>query len=610
MNLERRQKYTGQGRTAIKSDVKIDINFDLTVLNFMCSYVLSENRNIRRSQLINLRNLIDIIDINIYMNDSEKMARISFLKKALEGRLLKNLKNPDLIMKYVNGGIIDDNFIDPNNFSVLTSEEIDWINETISESLKYSFIYNDIDRMIDVCARFKAADYKSRGSIVNEIETLIVEMQTKFRRVRAESASEQMFSLRDGAFEEIIRDTFEKVTNPSRKLVTGMQGINEMLGGGFESGRTYMLIGNTGSGKSLTLLNLAYQIKKYNKDYRPSDPTKRPVIVYLTMENTVVETIQRLFELSVGKGGFEQYTSPEDIINLLRTEGELYLTDDSPIDIIIKFKPNKSVDTGYLYTLTEDLEDEGYEVICLIQDHVKRIRSCYKNNDIRLELGDVVNEFKTFAILKDIPLISNTHVNRDGARIVDEGQKCNKSDLTRQLGKATIGESLLMLDNLDGAFIIGPEYDADGNKYMAFKRIKERYKCSERNYLCQPFITGNNIKLSEDYYMSVPIFKESLRRNINEGGSYNQADLINRKSIYNKIEDLDDIVAAKTGNVLDDDNLFNGARYRQNVSVPLNNNEEDDEEFGNILTIDSSTMPQRVSGIRSIPLNQIIEFIV
>ena len=31
--------------------------------------------------------------------------------------------------------------------------------------------------------------------------------------------------------------------------------------------------------------------------------------------------------------------------------------------------------TGYLYTLVEDLEDEGYETICLFQDHVKRIRS-------------------------------------------------------------------------------------------------------------------------------------------------------------------------------------------------------------------------------------------
>ena len=31
-------------------------------------------------------------------------------------------------------------------------------------------------------------------------------------------------------------------------------------------------------------INLAYQIKKYNKGYKPKDPTKRPCVLYLTME--------------------------------------------------------------------------------------------------------------------------------------------------------------------------------------------------------------------------------------------------------------------------------------------------------------------------------------
>ena len=75
------------------------------------------------------------------------------------------------------------------------------------------------------------------------------------------------------------------------------------------------------------------------------------------------------------------------IVRKLREEGELVLNDDSPIDIVIKYKANKSVDTSYLYTLVDDLEDDGYEVICLVQDHVKRIRSIYNSPDLRIELG-------------------------------------------------------------------------------------------------------------------------------------------------------------------------------------------------------------------------------
>ncbi len=188
----------------------------------MCSYILSENKNIRRSHLLNMRNLFELLDINIYINDIEKMKRIDFIKRGLEGKIVHNLKDPIIIIKYINGGIIE---------------------ETNLEALKYAFIYNDIDKMLDICTRFKAADYRSRGSIVQEFENLVVDIQTKFRRSRVESLSETNFTLKNGLFEEVVRDIHQQLTDPSSKLLTGMQGVNELLGGGFESARVYMLLG-------------------------------------------------------------------------------------------------------------------------------------------------------------------------------------------------------------------------------------------------------------------------------------------------------------------------------------------------------------------------------
>lgn len=198
----------------------------------------------------------------------------------------------------------------------------------------------------------------------------------------------------------------------------------------------------------------------------------------------------------------------EQVIQMLRNDGELYLTGDNPIDLIIKYKPNRSVDTGYLYTLVEDLEDEGYETICFLQDHVKRIKSVSGNPDLRLELGDVVNEMKTFAIIKDIPVITDSHLNREGAKIIDQSSTRSTMDLTRMLGKSNIGESLLMLDNIDLGIILNKEYDAEGNEYMVFKNIKQRVQ-TYRDYICQPFHKGT-IKLVEDFYSSIPVFKTSL----------------------------------------------------------------------------------------------------
>ena len=410
-------------------------------------------------------------------------------------------------------------------------------------SLKSAFVYEDCDKMIDLWTRFKAADYRSISALTAEIEQATADLHTKFRKAKVESSTERVFSLNPETLSSIIMDSYNEVTSKYRKLVTGMQGFNQMIGGGFENTRVYLLLGITGIGKSMTLLDIAYQLKKYNKGFKAKDPTKRPCIVYLTMENTVTETIQRLFQICTGEE-FSKQSSVDEIVRKLMIEGELYLTDESPIDIIIKFKPNKSVDTSYLYTLTEDLEDEGYEVIALIQDHAKRIRSTLGNPDVRLELGDVINELKTFATIKDIPVISNSHLNREGARVIDANATKTKADLTRLLGKSNIGESLLMLDNVDFAAIINKEYDQEGNMYMVFKQIKTRIKCL-RDYICQPFYKENDIKLIEDYYSAVPVFKDSLysvqipNNNIRPSENGN-AQINNRYSAVPTIEDDDD----------------------------------------------------------------------
>ena len=394
MQIEERKKKYGQGRTAVKTKRRLPINFDIGSLDLMCQYVISSNRNIKRGMYINLRNLIELLDMEKYINDQEKYKRVMFIKKGLEGRLVRGLDKPSTIIKYINGGFISDDMIDVSSLDELSNAEIDWINETISGTLSLTFLYEEIDRGIDLFTRFKAADSTNITKLGEEIKQYIQNLNTMFRRAQVQSVTNETFSLEPNALINIIDNVRVELTNEYRKLYTGMVGFNQLIGGGFENTRCYLFLGITGIGKSLSLLNIAYQIKKYNKTFKPKDPTKIPTIVYLTMENTVTETVDRLFKIATGDN-LRNYTT-EQAVDILKTSGELYLTDESPINLLIKYQPNRSVDTGYLYTLTEDLEDEGYEVICMIQDHAKRIRSVERNQDIRLELGDVINEFKTF----------------------------------------------------------------------------------------------------------------------------------------------------------------------------------------------------------------------
>ena len=223
-----------------------------------------------------------------------------------------------MLYKYINGGIIDDDIIDISSFSSLSNNEIDWINETVSSTIKSAFIYEECDRMIDLWTRFRSADYTSISAISAEIEQATAQLHTKFRKAKVESNTEQMFSLAPDNLHAVLMDTWEETTSKYRKLITGMQGFNQLIGGGFENTRVYLLLGITGVGKSMTLMNIAYQIKKYNKGFKPKDPTKRPCVLYLTMENTVTESLQRLFQICTGEELAKQ-SSPEEAERKLRT---------------------------------------------------------------------------------------------------------------------------------------------------------------------------------------------------------------------------------------------------------------------------------------------------
>lgn len=555
MNSERRAKYGGQGFSVVKSAKQLDINLDVRTLDIMCKCLVSENQNMRRGQLVNLRNLIYLIKPENYINDPEKSKRITFIKKGIEARLVKNLTTPFCIVSYIYGGIIDGEVVNLDEFKGLTNAEVEWVNNMVSESLKFTHVYNNVDRLMDLCTKIKSSDYGSKSDIVAEFERTINEIQNDFRRAKNESQTEVMFSLRDGYFEDVMYDTYNILSSPRRKLVTGMQGMNELLGGGFENGRCYVYFGLPAEGKSSVILNMIYQIKKYNRDYKTKDPTKRPCIVLLTMENTVTESVERLFGMATGRDSMVDIT-PDEAISALRNEGELYLTDVSPIDIIIKFKPSNSVDTSYLYTLTEDLEDQGMEVIAMFQDYIGRIRSTERLQDTRLEYGAIVDEFKTYAEIKDVPVISVAQLNRDASRHIDEGRKASKSDLVRLIGRSNISESMLILNNIDAGFMIAPEVTKTGERYLGIQRIKIRYRAGNTEFVFLPFV-GNSIKLAEDYN-GIANYKTNMKSDseVEFSGAANC-----RPSNYkiNAIRELDMTVAQDEENNIFHSNVVSGS---------------------------------------------------
>ena len=224
---------------------QVDYNLSKHILSMMMLYVLSKNKSIKRSHLINLSRLINSYDTKAYEKDYEKAQMIEFIRRGIEARLQFNLTDPQLILYQIKGHITDEDNID--DYDELGTSDIQWLNQMVSNTIDQAYIFQDVDSMIDICTRFKTTNNISeKAKIVEEYKAQVVKSQNEFRRNKNEVEEDEMFSLEEGIFEHRIKETYDEVTSPSRKLVLGNQALNELFGGGLEEGRVYTVFGLPG----------------------------------------------------------------------------------------------------------------------------------------------------------------------------------------------------------------------------------------------------------------------------------------------------------------------------------------------------------------------------
>ena len=513
-DFKNRSKKYQRSNKPLQDNAKV-YGIDESLLNILCSYVLSSNSNIHKYAISSLYKFINSMGDNSFNDNPIMNLKYRFLLEALNMRT-HGISDKDLILSDINRKMDVSGLINDNTFlRELSNSEVSYVENTISTFLNNAFLSSNINSFMELCQGYQQANYREKELFLGQIRTSMTQALTQFRKndMNKDNAS-TLFRL--SGIKDSIEDIHKYITAPSYRLVTGMQGLNGMLGGGFEKGRVYSFFGLAGEGKTVTLENLMYQIWKYNKGFKTKDPTKKPCIVYLTMENFVIEYICALYHILTRGKELKDCGSAEEAIAEFQ-KNKFEYSDENDIEIVIKFKPVNSVDTGYMYQITEELEDEGFEVICFIQDYLMRIRPSIVTKDAYQDLGTIVNDFKTFATLKQVPVITASQLNRDAAKIIDEGRGSNQANLVKKLSRSNIGDSINIDRNLDGSLIIVPEVGADGKRYMAFKLTKHRYPIhTNKIAIYQPFYETSAIALVEDVFESKPAYRETLSRDPEE----------------------------------------------------------------------------------------------
>lgn len=496
------------------SDNKIKFKFPKSILNLFIGYSLyPDTSKVSKMDLSNLYKLLKMTDERSYEFDVSMYARLELAKKILEARIEKGLYSFDAIMSYCNieNDVENNKLINNiNSFTNLTESEIKYITRAVTDRLQYAFILLYKEIILNEFLKIDTGEFTSYKEVVAEVKEQCAQLLNDIRKADA-ATMKKSFSLKEGIFEELVTSAVSSITDPGTALVTGVQMLNDMLSPGYMPGRLYIWLGISGSFKSLMLLMSCYWIKKYNK----IETTKTPTVLYITTENSIDESIIRLFNMSTTCGDIRQYL-PEEVAGMMRESGGLTL-DDGDTDIVMQYYNNFEISTGDIYNIVDDLEDNNREVIAVVVDYIKRIRSISPTIDERIRLANVSNELKDLSVNLKIPVITAQQINRAGNMALDNASETGKEDLARFLGRGNIAQCWDIIENSDWCGILNIEVEKSSNiKYLTVKEIKKRYKSMTNiTYFNQPFVDVDSIQMVEDVGWSTPAGKISLATNLN-----------------------------------------------------------------------------------------------
>lgn len=531
--------------------IPLKIKFDITRLDMIISFLYKPSVLRTRKTLANIYKLFQNLDDELINGNPDLMARVWIINTTLRGRLEEGFENDENLMQFCFDQVDCDEFKRKTLTEILENKKISYdeskyIVRTIDDTLEFGYVVTIKEIVQEIINQIDDGEYKTYKEVSDDLYT-IGNAIINIKRKTASLGSDQTFSLDTDEFDEVIEDSLQKLKDRNKIFITGIQRLNTLLSPGYLSKRLYTYLAFPGKGKSTILLKSALDIKRYNGGIQTKDPEKRPAVLMLTLENDIPETIERIYNMAVDGDDIRNYTAKQ-IKRKFRKKGQLELTKENNIDIIIKEYKNRELDTNDLYTIINDLEDDGVEVIALIVDYIKRIRPAERADSEKAELKNISNELKELAKYFDIPVITAQQLNRSGAAVVDAALQAKKEDVTRLVGRDSIAGAWEIIENSDFCCIINPEVKSDtGELFLTFKLLKRRYRSSEENeslrrleYFNQPFEPGNEIRLLDDIDLPKPLALESLSTQFeavdNKRGKTNA---VEREHIINRGEEVE-----------------------------------------------------------------------
>ena len=414
--------------------------WDISLLNKLIGLCYKKSQYITIFNLRNLQKLMNTSDFSIYANKSQIIKRIIFIRRTLEAKLDHKFLDEGLIINYAcndtDDVVTNDIVANLPKYKNLTHQEIQYLNVNIIEDrLLYGSVQPFLSRMADIIERVESGEFQTYSEAFNWLQEWNQDFSTNIRHIRSE-VNNGVLRFNDPLFEEKVQDILDKLGTTQSIIISGMQMLNEMLAPGYRGGKLYTYAALPANFKSGLLLKTAIDTIKFNgKSYRGKKDSHKKAVIYFTMENTTPETFERTFNMTVNKESVTSFSS-KHIVAELKKAG---IVGNEDMELIVVYKPNRSISTADIRYFIEELDEENIEVALLCFDYIKRIRPAEKAANEKEELKNVTNELRQIAIDMDIPVVTAAQLNRQAAATLNSAVRSGKSDILKEIDSSMIG---------------------------------------------------------------------------------------------------------------------------------------------------------------------------
>lgn len=506
----------------VKSE-KMNLQLTVDMVDLLLEYAISNKPS--RNHQANLKQLLDVIDMEIYKSNYDIKDRLFLTKSILDLKLNDEISKISLLKeqcKQNNPDLVElINNTTWSNTSLQTSE-IKLINKWIEEHMQFYYFYMEMPAIVEIWESCVKQGFAVDTEALNEVNNRMNKLVVTMKNTEISTGILREFNFASPNVTDLIKYTVEKAQKPSAILQTGIRNLNAILGPGFRGGKLYTILGMSGKFKSGTLLNIADQITKFNPALEKVTNGKRNTLLFITMENSIEETVERLYGMYADETDSYINSTPEQVIEILKTRGKFIIADENAdgISICIKYYANLEINTAEIYRLIDDMESNAMHVIGVILDYIKRIDSVYPHHGDEIQrITYVAKELKSLALNYDIPVITAQQINRMGNATVDAAMRDGKRDLIRFVGNSDIGGAWSVIEESDWVAIINLEKHVKTDKlYLTIKRTKNRsgkVDVAAMDYFNHPFTNDRSLKLMTDVDKDESVSILSLSSDLN-----------------------------------------------------------------------------------------------